>query len=130
MPAWGRGSGAVALLVVLVVVLVFGGEEDAGNGGGASTRADGSVARAEVVRVVDGDKPPGQRAQHQEQCGERDVPLESAQARGESHGQEPGDDLANRTAGAVHAQIRAGGKALQLVLDIAIERDRARDAER
>lgn len=57
MPAWGRGSGAVALLVVLVLFLLFGGgSEPAGPGSGDPPgRADGESATAEVLRVIDGD---------------------------------------------------------------------------
>jgi micrococcal nuclease len=57
MPAWGRGSGAVALLVALVLFLLFGGgSEPAGPGSGDPPgRADGESATAEVLRVIDGD---------------------------------------------------------------------------
>ena len=55
MPAWGRGSGPVALLVLLLVILLFGrGSEDPGSGGGEASSRSG-VATAEVERVIDGD---------------------------------------------------------------------------
>lgn len=55
MPAWGRGSGPVALLVLLIVILLFGGgSDDAGSGSGDSPTGGGE-ATAEVERVIDGD---------------------------------------------------------------------------
>ena len=55
MPAWGRGSGPIALLVLLVVILLFGGgSDDAGSGGGEGPPGGGE-ATAEVERVIDGD---------------------------------------------------------------------------
>ena len=56
MPAWGRGSGPVALLVLLVLILLFGGDPTtpAPVGGEAPSRSGGE-ATAEVERVIDGD---------------------------------------------------------------------------
>jgi micrococcal nuclease len=57
VPAWGRGSGAVALLVVLLLILLFGsGPEDTGTGSGdPAGPATGESATADVLRVIDGD---------------------------------------------------------------------------